>query len=70
MGRPAFQKGRSTHCRPLIARPRVGRAILTRLLNEGTLLFPAVWSQGVLFYKSENTLFDGHSYSKLYGLAA
>jgi len=72
MGRLAFQNCRSTHCRPLIARPRVGRAILTKLLNEGPLLPPAVWPhwQGVVFYKSENTLSDGHSYSKHYGLAA
>jgi len=70
MGRPAFQKGRSTHCWPLIARSCVGRAILTRLLNEGPLLLPAVWPQVVLFYKSENTLSHGHSYSELYRLAA
>ena len=52
MRRPAVQQGRSIHCWPLSARPRVGRAFKTRLIKEGPLLPPAVWPQGVLFYKS------------------
>jgi len=43
--------------------PTRGSSNLTRPLDEGPLLPPsAAWLQGVLFYKSENSLSDGHSY--------
>ena len=35
----------------------------------GPLSPPAAWPQGVLFYKSENTVSDRHSYDNSYGLA-
>ena len=57
-GRTAVQQGHSTHWWSLIARPHVGRAITTGLLNEGPLLPHAVWLQEVLSHKSENTITD------------
>ena len=63
------QKGRSIHCRPSIARPH-GSSNLTGPLNEGPLSHPAASLQGVLFYTSENTVSDRHSYNNFYGLAA
>ena len=49
MGRPAFQKGRSTYCRPLITRPIVGVDIDFRNAFNA-MSQDALWSVMQLFH--------------------